>query len=65
MNSNKPKCVNCLQNDCVAGEVNHESRLSDCRGFCLLGCGCQDFVAVRDDLYKQSVYIAGATREGR
>lgn len=42
-NANFPKCVNCLQNKCEAGEVNHDSRGQDQRQNCLFNCGCIKF----------------------
>ena len=43
INENYPKCKNCMNHDCFAGEVNHSMETGR-RGECLKWCGCQFFV---------------------
>lgn len=58
-NVNYPKCVNCLQNGCFAGIVNHNIRRL-IREECLLNCGCIKFVETKlsreqlDDIIKNA-----------
>lgn len=60
-NQNFPKCVNCLQNNCDSGEVNHDTRNKNLvRAECLFNCGCTKFVESKlprtklEELHEQS-----------
>ncbi len=45
INANFPKCINCLQNNCYAGKVNHDSRNTELeRAQCLFDCDCKQFL---------------------